>query len=46
MSHMSYLRILLHQVKLGVVVLDLIKGRLQSDLSLLDYHVDLALLVH
>ena len=46
MSHMSYLRILFHQAKLGVVVLDLIQGRLQSDLSLLYYHVDLTLLVH
>ena len=46
MPHLSYLCILFHQVKLGVVVLDLIQGRLQSNLSLLDYHVDLALLVH
>jgi hypothetical protein len=46
MSHLGYLCILLHQVKLGVVVLDLINCRLQCDLFLLDYHVDLALLVH
>jgi hypothetical protein len=46
MSHMSYLRILVHQAKLGVVVVDLIQGRLQCDLSLLNYHVHLALLVH
>jgi hypothetical protein len=46
MPHLSYLCILFHQAKLGVVVLDLIQGRLQRDLSLLDYHVDLTLLVH
>lgn len=46
MPHLSYLCIIFHKVELGVVVLDLIKGRLQCDLLLLDYHVDLALLVH
>ena len=46
MSHMSDLGVLLHQAELRVVVLNLSHCCLEGDLPLLDYHVELSLVLH